>query len=67
MDYYRDEQTYIVTWTEKSNRQWVQCYTSDDAERLYKSKADDTDCHEISLSEVKRSTADFYQPGIAKG
>ena len=57
------DQTYIVTWTEAGDRQWVQCYSLDYAERLYKQKADDAECHEISLSEVNRSTADWSARG----
>ena len=59
----KTEQTYIVTWTEGGDRQWVQCYSLDYAERLYRQKADDAQCHEISLSEVKRSTADWSAKG----
>lgn len=57
--------TWIITWSEKGDCYWLQCYTRDDAERLYKAKVAQ-DCHEISLCEVKRSTDFHYQPEVSK-
>ena len=56
--------TWIVTWSHKGDHYWSQCYTLEDAERLYKAKAElnYSGAMEVSLCEVKRSTADWYQP-----
>ena len=56
--------TWIVTWSEKGDRKWGQCYTLNDAERIYREKLKQEDLHEISLCEVKRSTADWYHPEV---